>query len=210
MSIKFIRRKKIMVSPVQRKFILIIIVILLLLFGFVEWDIYNTTKALSFTISSLSVESIGALVQSTYNVVMIKVFVFMLVVSLLGIWLAIYLSHRLVGPLYRLEGEIKDIVGNKGNFTHTFKIRKQDEIGSLVEALNLMVGRLREKMIETTSLKKEVKAEMIKTHSLITEKETIPPDARIELVKELETLIKKLEESIATDTEFKVDNKIEK
>ena len=65
-------------------------------------------------------------------------------------------------------------------------------------------------MIETTSLKKEVKAEIIKTHSLITEKDVIPGDKRIELIKELEDLIKKLEESIATDTEFKVDNKIEK
>ncbi len=194
---RFFKRKKIFVSPIQRKFILSIIVILLLMFGFVEWDIYQTTKSLSFTISSLSVESIGALVQSTYNVVMVKVFVFMLVVSLLGIWLSIYLTHRLVGPLYRLEGEIKSIVGIKGDLSHIFKIRKRDELGSLVEALNLMVGRLKAKKDDASKLKNEIKEEIKQIVSLISKKESISGDEKDNIINQLEDIIGKIEESLS-------------
>ena len=43
------------------------------MFGFVEWDIYQTTKSLSFTISTTSVEDIGDSVHTTYKMVMITV-----------------------------------------------------------------------------------------------------------------------------------------
>ena len=203
MTEKSYKRKKIFVSPIQRKFVMVIIVVLLLMFCFVEWDIYRTTKDISFNIPSLSVESIGEMVKSTYNIMMIKVFVLMLGLSLLGIWLSIYLSHKVVGPLYRLENEIKTIIGIKGDLTHIFKIRHKDEIGNLIEAMNLMIAKLREKMKENNVLKDEIKTEIGKEISLIKEKDTISRDEKNKLVTNLENLIKKLENSLS-DTEFKL------
>ncbi len=204
MTERLYRRRRIFVSRIQRKFVLVIIVVLLLMFCFVEWDIYKTTKDISFTIPSLSVESIGEMVKSTYNLMMIKIFVLMLVLSLLGIWLSIYLSHKVVGPLYRLEDEIKTIIGIKGDLTHTFKIRTKDEIGNLIEAMNLMIAKLREKMKENNVLKDEIKTEINKEISLIKEKETISGDEKNRLISHLENLIEKLENSLS-DTEFKLE-----
>ncbi|MFH1784083.1 MAG: methyl-accepting chemotaxis protein [bacterium] len=196
---RFLKRKKVIVSPIQRKFLMIIVVMLLLMFGFVEWDIYQTTKSLSFTISSMSIESIGSLVQSTYNVVMIKVFVFLLVVSLLGMWLSIYITHKLVGPLYRLEDEIKDIVGVKGDLTHTFRIRHKDELGSLVEALNLMIDKLRSKMKDNEEFKEEVKGEIVQALSVIRAKDAVSAEEKMNTVRHLEEIVKKIEESISSN-----------
>jgi len=60
--------------------------------------------------------------------------------SLLAIWLiALELSHRIAGPLYRIEHELEDrISGVKGG---PIKIRKKDELKTLVDKLNKFISK---------------------------------------------------------------------
>lgn len=56
--------------------------------------------------------------------------------------MAIFFPHRIAGPLYRMEKELKEKVG-EGDLTVRFSVRNGDEVGELADALNIMVEKLR-------------------------------------------------------------------
>lgn len=56
--------------------------------------------------------------------------------------MAIFFPHRIAGPLYRMERELKEKVG-EGDLTVRFSVRNGDEVGELADALNIMVEKLR-------------------------------------------------------------------
>lgn len=56
--------------------------------------------------------------------------------------MAIFFPHRIAGPLYRMERELKEKVG-EGDLTVRFSVRKGDELGELAQALNIMIEKLR-------------------------------------------------------------------
>ncbi len=61
-------------------------------------------------------------------------------VSLVVIWLiALELSHRIAGPLYRLERELEEIIAGKKH--EPIKVRSKDELKSLVDKINKFLGR---------------------------------------------------------------------
>ncbi|MFQ5899966.1 MAG: HAMP domain-containing protein [Thermodesulfobacteriota bacterium] len=55
--------------------------------------------------------------------------------------LAILFPHRIAGPLYRIEKNLKDRVRD-GDLTVKFSIREGDEMGELVDSLNTMMTGL--------------------------------------------------------------------
>lgn len=61
-------------------------------------------------------------------------------ISLLVIWLiALELSHRIAGPLYRLERELEEVLSGKKH--EPIKVRSKDELKSLVDKINKFLGR---------------------------------------------------------------------
>lgn len=48
---------------------------------------------------------------------------------------AVRLTHRLAGPIYRIEKSLTEIIRTR-DFTHQIRIRKDDELHSLVEKIN--------------------------------------------------------------------------
>lgn len=66
--------------------------------------------------------------------------------------IALFFPHKIAGPLYRIEKEIKEKV-SEGNLAVRFSVRKGDEVGELAEALNIMVEKLKLKLgkIKTAS-----------------------------------------------------------
>lgn len=59
--------------------------------------------------------------------------------------IALFFPHTIAGPLYRIEKELSEKLGN-GDLTVKFFVRKGDEIGELADALNIMMGKLRLKI----------------------------------------------------------------
>ncbi len=59
--------------------------------------------------------------------------------------IALFFPHRIAGPLYRIEKELREEVG-EGDLTVSFAVRKNDELGDLADTLNVTVERLREKV----------------------------------------------------------------
>lgn len=66
--------------------------------------------------------------------------------------LPLLFSHRIAGPVYRIEKSILDIT--KGNLTLKISLRKGDELTDLAEIINAMTENLR----NTIALNKEVSA----------------------------------------------------
>lgn len=60
-------------------------------------------------------------------------------------WHMLILSHRLAGPIYRLEKDLQDIA--KGNFSIRIKFRKKDELKSIAEGINKILDEM-EKRVE--------------------------------------------------------------
>lgn len=69
-----------------------------------------------------------------------KLIIFVLAVA----FASIFVSHKIAGPIYRFEKETKAI--GEGDLTVKFKLRKGDEMKELADALEKMVGALRNKI----------------------------------------------------------------
>ncbi len=60
------------------------------------------------------------------------------VVIILVIWFTIYFSHRIAGPLYRIEKDINDIIESK-NFDKRIVLREKDELFEVAETINKLL-----------------------------------------------------------------------
>ncbi|MFA5271908.1 MAG: hypothetical protein WC412_06190 [Candidatus Omnitrophota bacterium] len=67
------------------------------------------------------------------------------------VFLTLFVSHKIAGPLYRLKKEIEKV--SEGNLAANFQIRTNDQLKNLAMSLTTMSGYLKDKI---TSLKKEI------------------------------------------------------
>ncbi|MFH1782233.1 MAG: methyl-accepting chemotaxis protein [Candidatus Omnitrophota bacterium] len=67
-----------------------------------------------------------------------------LVISIIALvlfsWRLLILSHRVAGPIYRLEKDLEAIA--KGNFHMRIKFRKKDELRSISEGINKILDEM--------------------------------------------------------------------
>jgi len=75
----------------------------------------------------------------------IYIFILAIVAVLLFSWRILILSHRLAGPIYRLERDLKDIA--KGNFSIRIKFRKKDELKSIAEGINSILDEIEKRIV---------------------------------------------------------------
>ncbi len=97
--------------------------------------------------------------------------------------ISLYFPHRIAGPLYRIEKDIRDKL-SEGNLSVNFAVRKNDDLGELAESLNLMEARLRSKVDRIRSASKELSAYAEGLNS-----ETEP-------IRHIKELARKVEESV--------------
>ena len=68
---------------------------------------------------------------------------FIAILVLLAIVEMLFL-HRIIGPIYRIEMVLEEIL-RANNYTKSIKIRKNDHLHSLVDKINALLARCREK-----------------------------------------------------------------
>lgn len=66
-------------------------------------------------------------------------------ITLATIVVTLFISHKLAGPLFRFEKELR-VIG-EGDFTKDIRLRKKDQMMPIAEDLNRMTARLREKVL---------------------------------------------------------------
>ncbi|MEK6680117.1 MAG: methyl-accepting chemotaxis protein [Nitrospirota bacterium] len=89
-------------------------------------------------------------------------------ISIVTIVITLFASHKIAGPLYRLERST-EAIGN-GNFMLETRLRENDEITGVASALNEMAGKLCSKMIDIKKELKEVKDSSAYIESAIKDK----------------------------------------
>lgn len=131
------RRKKFLVKSLQLKYGLLIILVFLVALGLIEWHLYLT---LNIIFPKMVMKEISKDLLFVQYSLMIKVGIIMLIAFLL----TIYFTHRVAGPLYRLEKQLKEVTP-ENMLNLEIKLREKDELKDFAGLLNNFIKTLREK-----------------------------------------------------------------
>lgn len=67
-------------------------------------------------------------------------------ITLAIIVITLFVSHKIAGPLFRFEKELKEI--GKGDLTKSIRLRKKDQITDMADSLNKMTASLHGKVLD--------------------------------------------------------------
>ncbi len=72
------------------------------------------------------------------------VFIVMLLVGIATVFVTLFVSHKISGPLYHFKKAMEEL--EKGDFSADFRIRCFDQLQSLAETFNAMIGKTRKQV----------------------------------------------------------------
>ena len=70
-------------------------------------------------------------------------------ISVATIGVTLFISHRIAGPMFRFEKELKEV--GEGCLIGSIKLRKKDEISGMADSVNKMITALHEKVVTIRS-----------------------------------------------------------
>lgn len=103
------------------------------------------------------------------------------VISGITIFVTLYISHKIAGPMFRFEKELKEIA--QGNLRKKIVLRKHDQVKGMADSLNTMTDSLHAKVSE---IRNEIK---------LLEKCAHEKEAPVEVTRGLQELNRKLNRS---------------
>ena len=71
----------------------------------------------------------------------------LIVVTFATIVVVLFISHKIAGPMFRFEQDLKDI--GQGDLTKKISLRKKDQFTNLSDSLNIMTATLNKKVFST-------------------------------------------------------------
>lgn len=148
----------------QMKFIVLVLGCVSVGVSMMGWDIYQTFGR--DIVRDLMDPGLYELFHKIGYVLLVKVFLYLLAVTAA----AVYLSHKLAGPIYRFERSARVVA--EGDLTHQVHLRKGDELMDLQEEFNAMVSSLREKVSGDADLAKKISKKL----GTLSEAKTPAPD----------------------------------
>ena len=138
MKPRFKRKQFIVARRFQVKYAGVILLLMFLTAGFCSYAIYYTTM-ISFGEKLANVYPQGQLV-SIVNSVNFRILASIIVISPLVGFLGIYLSHKIAGPIYRIEKFLTTMAA--GDLSSRITLRKGDEMVSLADSVNRLTDSL--------------------------------------------------------------------
>ncbi len=134
----FVRKNFLINKPFQFKMIMIFA--LIIIFS------SNLTAALIYAFLSGAIDLSNIISISSDNIILPSIFVAQAISILFILFLGIFITHTLAGPIYRFEKAIK-MVSDK-DLTVNFNLRKNDEFKHLANLINDMVKRLNSELLK--------------------------------------------------------------
>ncbi|MBN1383452.1 MAG: HAMP domain-containing protein [Elusimicrobia bacterium] len=176
------QRKKILVNKkFQFKYTLMIIGMLILMVILVEWDIYYTAKTIYQRVAF--VEGLKQDITFFHILIGAKFFIFMVFIA----FISIYFSHRIAGPIYRLEKTLLNII-SEGDLTKTFCLREKDELKELETAFNTMISNLRLKLLADEEFREKTRVQINEILKIIRERKMTIEKDRTLVINKIEEL----------------------
>ncbi|MBM3253852.1 MAG: methyl-accepting chemotaxis protein [Candidatus Omnitrophica bacterium] len=185
-------RRKYLVRKFQLKFAGFVLVFMLII-GFVcGFIVYNSgMTVLVRRLSGVFPQHRLIAILNEMNIRLAIGFILALVLIFIA---SIFVSHRIAGPLVRIEKSLSDIGG--GKLSLVIKLRKTDELQELAQTINNMTLSLKEKLkipkeqtIKSSEVLESIKTELAKTSPDLTELAS--------RIKELDTQINNLKEDFS-------------
>lgn len=134
------RKRKYLGTAFQKKMLLLVflsaVIPAVIVAACMYYLIFNAMAKQLFIPEQIAYNLIPVLQQ--VNVALIITLPFVL---LLFWWVALELSHRIAGPEYRIEKELNKLLA--GQKFEPIRLRKNDELKSLVEKINRLAERIR-------------------------------------------------------------------
>jgi len=130
------RRNYFIKKKFQTSFILKFCLLILmgsLLSGAIVYFMSKSTLTTTFENSRLVIKNTGEYILPA---VFLSSMIVIVAIGIAAILVTLFTSHRIAGPLYRMEKDINEIVS--GNLSKPFSLRKADEIKPLAESLEHM------------------------------------------------------------------------
>lgn len=169
----------------QLRYFLINLLFMLIGSLIVGYTVYSTGWALfGEQLSKICPQGyLSAQIRFVNNTLFFRMLLLMPIIAVISL----FLSHRIAGPLYRLEHSLKEIAQNL-NLTLRFKLRKKDELKELAEALNKVMDKFAELVSHNKTAFKET------TH-LVDELDIAIQDESLD-INEIRQILGKLKEQI--------------
>ena len=137
---EFVLRKKYLISKhFQIKYIVMILVFMLLVAWLAGFTVYCTLFALLGE-KLADVYPRGRLI-ALFKTVNITLLINVALLVPFVVVVSVILSHRIAGPLYRIERYLNEVA--QGDFSSILKLRKRDELKGVAEAINSLTQDLR-------------------------------------------------------------------
>ena len=166
MSPKFKRTQYWVSGKFQGKYVGIILLLTFLTAALCSYVVYYTSM-ISFGEKLANIYPQGRLV-STVNMINIRIMVSILLVSPLVALIGIYLSHKIAGPIFRMERFMSDMAS--GNFTGKLVLREGDELLMLADGINRLTESMKTTMINEKSGLEKVEKELANLKVMATSK----------------------------------------
>ncbi len=131
---------------------------------------------------------LGDILVKTTEIIIIPV------VILAGIFGAagVFLSHKIAGPIYRVERVAEEI--GKGNLGVTVRFRKGDDLLHLADSLNKMIGNMKNMVAREKKAAEEIFVICGKLEEDLNNEKDLRPEVRLS-VEKLNALVKELKNS---------------
>lgn len=177
-----IKRKKILINKkFQFKYAAMIVGTLFVMVALVEWDIFYTMKTILPKVFFM--EEIRQDLTAFHLLLAVKSLVFMVLIA----FISVYFSHRIAGPIYRLEKDLLIMI-NEGDLTKQFRLREKDELKELAEALNTMTANLRTKLLSDEQFREETRMKISEVLKILREKEIISGEEKNTIISKAEEI----------------------
>lgn len=104
----------------------------------------------SWNSTTVSVVDSRVVVKTTADFIMPvliqTVVIVMVIVSIASVFVTLFVSHKIAGPLYRFKKVMKEI--EEGDISKDFQLRRLDQLQDLAGAFNNMVAKIRVELKE--------------------------------------------------------------
>lgn len=147
---KFQRRTVLVKKSLQFKYIAIIFVSVVMALILMGLDLYYTLYKLIL----LDNPSLVPLLEHAHSIFIVRIVLYLAIIFVV----ALFISHRLAGPIYRFEKSAQEI--GSGNLTHRVSLRTGDELLELQEEFNAMVSSLQSLVQKDRNLVKRLSSRL--------------------------------------------------
>ena len=182
---KYKRHTYIIKTGLQLRYMGILIACMLTVAMSVGWIIYHTSWNQIINTPDLSIDKLYLIFENVNSQLVWWILAFVLIIAIISI----FVSHKIAGPVYRLEESTKLIAS--GDLTHKVHLRQGDELGDLQDAFNEMSESL-SKMVYKD---REIIERLAKTGDRLRKKvdeEHITKESLEEITYELNSIIEEL------------------